>query len=126
MLWGTKNFVSRFTTVTLNGNTQKVAMRFTATVNDSVTFVYFVISAVNGSPGNIKVSIQENSNGVPSGTDLTSVTVAPSAGYNSYDITNYKFTSGQCYHIVIQPVSGFDGSNYITILYADGITTGGV
>lgn len=126
MLWGTKNFVGAFKSVTLNGNTQKVAMRFTALVNDSLTTVKFAISAITGSPGNITVTLQEDSNGVPSGVALATVTVAPSSGFDAYNLTNYLMTSGQAYHIVISPVSGFDTSNYITILYADGTASAGV
>lgn len=126
MLWGTKNFIGRFTTYLLNSNTKKIAFRFTAIQSDTASEIYFYISSINGSPGNIKVGLQLDVNGVPSGTFLTSVTTSPSSGWNSYNITDYVLTSGLVYYIVIEPISGFDASNYITISYGNSQTSGGL
>lgn len=126
MLWGTKNFIGRFTSYRINSSSKVLSFRFTATVSDFATVLWIYIYAVNGSPGNLRVGIQSDSNGNPSGSYLTSVDIAPSTGWQSCNITDYRLTSGSCYHIVMTPVSGYDATNYVEILFGDSKTVGSV
>jgi hypothetical protein len=106
------------------------ATTFLAAEDKTVTSVDVWIYK-NGSPtDNVELAIQADSGGAPSGTDLTSASVAGSAisgspgGWINFNITDYTLAGGQRYWIVLRRSgAGHDSINYSW--YAGAPTSGG-
>jgi len=110
------------TTVGPSGN--RVGIRFRAVESGKLTSVRWFRQGGSGyaagNGGDIKVSLQADNSGKPSGTDLASVThFAVGSGsaisHTSTFGTAPTVTAGQLYHVVFTNVSGSASSNYTSV-----------
>lgn len=104
----------------------RLAYRFRASTTSQVTSIRVqqrggpVYSGGNG--GTIRVSIQSDSNGKPSGTILSSMTFSPGNPSGNWEVWNplafsarATLTSGHLYHVVFDNVSANPTANWIAI-----------
>ena len=83
---------------------------------------------ITGSPtDNVEVAVQTDSSGAPSGTDLTSASIAASSLTGSLASYNLNFadvtlTAGQRYWLVFRRSGAIDGSNYFSVGSAAALT----
>lgn len=110
-------------------NNARVAYRFRASTTAAATSVRVQQRGLGGGStysggngGTIKVSIQTDSNGVPSGTILSSMTFAPgnpSGNWEVWDKLTFAapatLTAGRLYHVVMENIDASPTTNYISV-----------
>lgn len=109
------------------GNGVSLRFRATGTQLQSVRFYVMCGSGYGGgSGGTLRISVQADNNGLPSGTSLATASVATpnSGGYFPLVSIAATLTVGSLYHIVFVDVDGSPSSNFISInaLYTYGST----
>ncbi|KKM98375.1 hypothetical protein LCGC14_1158680, partial [marine sediment metagenome] len=100
----------------LSGNNEKLAQSFTGVAGTVINIA--VVIDKNGSPtDNIKVSVQSDSSGDPSGSELGSGTILNGAINNDWQIVKLSsavdVTSGNIYHIVVERTGALGVPNFI-------------
>lgn len=131
---GTVAWVGTIATDTLankfigGGDLQQVAYRFKAEQTSTLTSVRWMFigtsasSYSGGTGGTIRLEIQSDSSGVPSGTvlatcdaDLSGSVLAVNDGYPLTTFsTPASLTAGTIYHVVLRNVHASQGTNYIS------------
>lgn len=76
------------------------AMTFTATSNHSITSVKLYMWRVSGDPGTITASIRATSGGSPTGSDLTSGSIAGSGLTTDSNGAAYEFTMSPSINVI--------------------------
>lgn len=87
---------------------------FTPAIAHSITRVLIKIGAIDGSPGDLTVSIRATSGGLPTGNDLVSATKAQaqiSVGWNTFDFASSYGLSANVRYAIIFRSSVYDSSN---------------
>ena len=102
----------------------RLAHRFRASSTSTITSVRFAQRGGSvysgGTGGTVRVSIQEDSNGLPSGTVLDSATYTPgnpSGAWAKYDAVTLSapVVKGQLYHVVFENTDPDPVANYISV-----------
>jgi hypothetical protein len=108
------------TTFNMSQALYRLSFKVQAPDDKTISQLYLYGSKVGTSP-TYRVTLYEDEGGYPAGTQLVSQTFtmpSASAGWVGIDIPDYMWAQGQCYHFVVDYVSGtINGTNRAAFQY---------
>ena len=119
--WGSALIYNGYTTFSLSQSVYQVSFKVTADATKTVDKVYLYLSRVGTSPTYSLGLYSNSASGLPTGAALASVNfsvVTSSYHWETIDLPNYTWTTGQTYHLVMKYVSGtINATNRAVIQY---------
>lgn len=106
-----------FGTFVVDALDKALSMRFTCPESKTIGSIWIDALEVKGPTGTIRVSLQADQDGQPSGLPLTAAMIAPQAAWQEVSVPPVTLNACEVYHVVVEPwTAPFDGTHFVTYM----------